>query len=593
MNIIGGLDSYYSGNVIANGKNLRQLNDKQLDEYRRKDIGFIFQSFHLISHLTVLGNVLVALNMTSMSKQERKGKAKSLLKSVGLTSQMKKYPSQLSGGQQQRVSIARALASNPKILIADEPTGALDQTNTDEVMQILNKIAQQGKLVLTVTHSLKVAKRGTRIVHIENGKVNEDKQLRKSYGSMDKSSAYKSRPLASGALWHMTFDNIKRHLSQNILTIVGTAIGLIAVLLILGLGKGVKGYVDNQITSQINPHVAEVTHKNVTNTKPFNNQDIKKIKSTKGVTKVSKGYSLNSSQYNYQGHKGKIARIATDAPMVKKTDIKYGNYPKGDSVLIPQQIAKRLNKKHEKSLIGKKIRVVSSTSQDSQTQNTAPQAKGTAKIAGIMKGQAGGLVATYSFAGQMLKSVHMKIQPQNLMVSFSGNTEKINQTQNRINALKLNGKKSYQIMGTSSNILKMVDTYVNLIVTVLSAIAGVSLLVATVMIIAILFISVNERTREIGVLRALGASKKNIRHLFIDQAVLLGLISTAGATVISYIIEPIINKFVNGMTHYSIIQITPVQVIIILVITLIIHLIASVLPAWKASRLDPIDCLNK
>lgn len=171
MDIIGGLDSHYKGEVVVNGKSLKSYTSKQLDQYRRHNIGFVFQSFHLIGHLTALGNVLVPLDMTNLSKKQRVERAKHLLKTVGLGDQMKKYPSELSGGQRQRVSIARALATDPQILIADEPTGALDQKNTDEVLRILDKIAQSGKLVLTVTHSQRVAEYGTRIVHLSNGEI--------------------------------------------------------------------------------------------------------------------------------------------------------------------------------------------------------------------------------------------------------------------------------------------------------------------------------------------------------------------------------------------------------------------------------------
>ncbi|XIF19860.1 MAG: ATP-binding cassette domain-containing protein [Acetilactobacillus jinshanensis] len=177
MDIIGGLDSHYSGDVVVNGKSLKSYKPKQLDQYRRHNIGFVFQSFHLIGHLTALGNVLVPLDMTNLSKKQRAERAKHLLKTVGLTDQMKKYPSELSGGQRQRVSIARALAADPQILIADEPTGALDQKNTDEILKILDKIAQSGKLVLTVTHSHKVASYGTRIIHLANGQVDSDKNF--------------------------------------------------------------------------------------------------------------------------------------------------------------------------------------------------------------------------------------------------------------------------------------------------------------------------------------------------------------------------------------------------------------------------------
>ena len=157
MNIIGGLDRKYEGDVIVDGLAQKTKKDKDLDAYRRDTIGFIFQSFHLVSYLSVLDNILISLKMTSLSDKERHERAIELTKQVGLYEHRKKNPSQLSGGQKQRVAIARALASDPEIILADEPTGALDSQNTKEVLALLRQIAQSGKTVIVVTHSQEVA----------------------------------------------------------------------------------------------------------------------------------------------------------------------------------------------------------------------------------------------------------------------------------------------------------------------------------------------------------------------------------------------------------------------------------------------------
>ncbi len=181
LNTIGGLDSQFEGDILVDGKSLKKGSDKALDNYRSHTVGFVFQSFHLISHLTVLENVLVPLEMSTLSRHNRIERAKSLLEKVGLTEHIDKHPSQLSGGQKQRVAIARALANDPDIIIADEPTGALDSQNTEEVLKILDDIAKEGKLVIAVTHSQTVADYGTRIVHLANGVIDSDTIIRKSY----------------------------------------------------------------------------------------------------------------------------------------------------------------------------------------------------------------------------------------------------------------------------------------------------------------------------------------------------------------------------------------------------------------------------
>ena len=181
MNIVGGLDREFYGQVKINGELLDHRNEKQLDEYRRSTIGHIYQSYNLIPHLTVLDNVLVSLDMTTLSSTEKKQRAQQLLSKVGLKDQIHKYPKHLSGGQKQRVAIARALASDPQIIIADEPTGALDSKNTQEVLELMDEIAKDGKLVIAVTHSSAVANHGTRIVHMADGKIDRDERLKEAY----------------------------------------------------------------------------------------------------------------------------------------------------------------------------------------------------------------------------------------------------------------------------------------------------------------------------------------------------------------------------------------------------------------------------
>jgi putative ABC transport system permease protein len=181
MNIIGGLDRNFTGKVLVNGQLLDHHDQKQLDKYRRSTVGYIYQSYNLISHLTVLDNVLIALDMTTMSREEQRQRALKLLERVGLGDQVNKHPNHLSGGQKQRVAIARALASDPQIIIADEPTGALDAQNTQEVLALLDDIAKDGKLVIAVTHSQEVADHGTRIVHLADGVIDGDERLRPTY----------------------------------------------------------------------------------------------------------------------------------------------------------------------------------------------------------------------------------------------------------------------------------------------------------------------------------------------------------------------------------------------------------------------------
>jgi ABC-type lipoprotein export system ATPase subunit len=258
MNIIGGLDREFEGQVTIDGQVLDHKKEKQLDAYRRGTIGYIYQAYNLISHLTVLENVLVSLEMTTLSQKEKVARATELLTKVGLQEQIKKHPNQLSGGQKQRVAIARALASDPKVIIADEPTGALDGKNTAEVLEILEDIAKDGKLVIAVTHSQDVANHGTRIVHLADGQIDDDQRLRPAFELPADDTRLADRPLPASASFRNAFKHLTYNFWRNSLIMIGTAIGLFAVMLFTGLGNGVKAYINDQVNSLANPTAVTV-----------------------------------------------------------------------------------------------------------------------------------------------------------------------------------------------------------------------------------------------------------------------------------------------------------------------------------------------
>ena len=171
LNIIGGLDQYTSGDLVINGKSTKDFSDSDWDSYRNHSIGFVFQSYNLIPHQTVLSNVELALTLSGVSKSERRERAIKALESVGLGDQLDKKPNQMSGGQMQRVAIARALVNDPDILLADEPTGALDSKSTDELLRLFGEVNRGGQTILMVTHSVKAASCAGRVLFIRDGEV--------------------------------------------------------------------------------------------------------------------------------------------------------------------------------------------------------------------------------------------------------------------------------------------------------------------------------------------------------------------------------------------------------------------------------------
>jgi len=246
LNIIGGLDRYDSGDLIINGISTKEYKDRDWDSYRNHTIGFVFQSYNLIPHQTILANVELALTISGISKSERRAKALNALAQVGLKEQAHKKPSQLSGGQMQRVAIARALVNDPDILLADEPTGALDSDTSVQVMDLLKEVAKD-RLVVMVTHNPELAEAyATRIVNLRDGKIRSDtnpffidesKLANPEHKNMGKSSMSFLTALS------LSFNNLKTKKGRTLLTSFAGSIGIIGIALILSLSNGVNTYI--------------------------------------------------------------------------------------------------------------------------------------------------------------------------------------------------------------------------------------------------------------------------------------------------------------------------------------------------------------
>ena len=253
LNLIGGLDRYTSGDLIINGKSTENFTDEDWDTYRNHSIGFVFQSYNLIPHQTVLQNVELALTLSGVSKKERRERAVAALERVGLGSQLDKKPSQMSGGQMQRVAIARALINNPDIILADEPTGALDSETSVQIMEILKEISKD-KLIIMVTHNPDIANTyATRIVSCLDGEIVGDTNpfdpvLEDFRREKQKAEAEKAKGKKPSMSMKMAFDlslkNLFTKKARTILTVFAGSIGIIGIALVLALSNGINGFID-------------------------------------------------------------------------------------------------------------------------------------------------------------------------------------------------------------------------------------------------------------------------------------------------------------------------------------------------------------
>ncbi|WP_295073009.1 ATP-binding cassette domain-containing protein [Ruminococcus sp.] len=272
LNIIGGLDHYTSGDLIINGVSTKEYKDRDWDAYRNHSIGFIFQSYNLIPHQTVLSNVELALTISGVSKSERRKRAKEALEKVGLGDQIHKKPNQMSGGQMQRVAIARALINDPDILLADEPTGALDSETSIQVMELLKEIAKD-KLVIMVTHNPELADQyATRIIRIKDGKLTGDSdpfEVKKAKKSKDKKADKKADKekkkrvsMSFGTAVSLSLNNLLTKKGRTLLTAFAGSIGIIGIALILSLATGINEYIDNIQEETLSSYPLEIMREN-------------------------------------------------------------------------------------------------------------------------------------------------------------------------------------------------------------------------------------------------------------------------------------------------------------------------------------------
>ena len=255
LNIIGGLDRYTSGDLIISGRSTKEYTDADWDSYRNHSIGFVFQSYNLIPHQTVLQNVELALTLSGVSKAERRERAKKALEDVGLGDQLSKKPSEMSGGQMQRVAIARALVNNPDIILADEPTGALDTETSVQVMEILKKISND-RLIIMVTHNPELAEKySSRIINILDGVITHDSmpltQEELSQENVldtqkcEKEKNIKRPSMSFGTSFMLSLKNLITKKGRTILTSFAGSIGIIGIALILAISQGMTAYIDS------------------------------------------------------------------------------------------------------------------------------------------------------------------------------------------------------------------------------------------------------------------------------------------------------------------------------------------------------------
>ena len=723
LNIIGGLDKYSSGDMLLMGRSTKEFTDRDWDSYRNGSIGFVFQSYNLIGHLSVIENVKLALSISGESNKENDLKAKKALEDVGLGDHLHKKPNQLSGGQMQRVAIARALVTDPKIILADEPTGALDSKTSVQIMELIKEISKE-KLVIMVTHNPELARKySDRIVSVKDGEIIEDT---KPYIEQEGNNDYelKKTAMAFSSAIKSSFKNLLTKKFRSLMTVVASSIGIISIGLVLAISSGMDKYIQtmqnenlssmpitissNQINFGIGednntsdsseenlvPKSRRDVHKNLYSEDALGNGEtfIKYIqenaKDYYSAIDFAKGYKIKALTKNT---KGDIVDVKTDGQdnsrgntifsvlpedkslimnqfeIVKSLDQSF-EYPKGNEVVlftaknneIDKNVLKALgysenDKVKYEDILGKEFSIVDNNNYYTKVENRFVPAAvdekmynaGTkVKIVAIAKAKDSFTVPQFTLgytkelqdsllskeASSEIVKEQEKDKSKNILTNtkmdnavatevlsgLGANTEPssiliypktFNDRDKIANTISEYNKKVAEKYGagtedynkysiTYSDMAKQMTSImsqmIDTITLILTAFAGISLIVSSIMIGILTYVSVVERTKEIGILRAIGARKKDITRIFIAEAGLIGFISGAvGVIVSSGLALPIsktiakalkIDNFSAGLDIKSAVG--------LILLSVILTLIASVIPSRMAAKKDPVEALR-
>ena len=720
LNIIGGLDHYDSGDLIIKGKSTKKFKEKDWDAYRNNSIGFIFQSYNLIGHISVLGNIELSMTLSGVSSKEKKQRAMEVLEKVGLKEHAHKKPNQLSGGQMQRVAIARALVNNPEIILADEPTGALDSTTSVQIMELIKNIAKD-KLVIMVTHNPELAEKyATRTVEVKDGLVINDTNNEKDQGNSQQEYKLKKTSMGFFTALKLSFTNIWTKKGRTLLTAFASSIGIIGIALILSLSNGFDIQIDefqkntlsqmpiaiSQVAMNMDEEsFAEMTIsseneekeideskiypqkqlEDITHTNKFTKEYVNYIENINPdliggisynratnlniITKNNNDYKMLDSQTTFFPLPEQIEEGREDTIIKENFELINGRMPsEKEDILLLINTKNQLNSTILKAIgydnvdsinfdeiVGKEFKLILNddlykNNGEFYTINTNYEEMYnnknavTLKICGIIRGKkdnkfaemsGNGLTYTQKLMKYVIEknneSAIVKAQENkdyNILTGEKFEEDSSNQgASTKDTTLAYLGADTVPVMiqiypknfETKKEVLEYLDKYnegksdddkiiytdyaetittlsggiMDAITIVLIAFSTISLIVSTIMIAIITYISVLERTKEIGILRAIGARKKDVTRVFNAETFIIGLCSgILGITIANLLTIPI-NKVILNLTQLeNVAKLNPMHAITLIIISIVLTLIGGWIPAKMASKKDPVNALR-
>ncbi|ELM3721060.1 MULTISPECIES: MacB family efflux pump subunit [Aeromonas] len=595
MNLLGCLDRPSSGQYLFRGQDTATLDALSLARLRCHHFGFIFQRYHLLPHLNAAANVEIPAVYAGTPRAERQARSQALLTRLGLSDRSHHTPSQLSGGQQQRVSIARALANGGEVILADEPTGALDSQSGKEVMAILKELHAQGHTIILVTHDMEVANHADRIITLKDGRVQEDSG-RKPAAIPVTPTAVPAGKEGAGHGWdryreaaRMALHAMLAHRMRTFLTMLGIIIGIAAVVSVVALGQGARAKVIDQINAMGTNTIDIFPGKDwgdekAASIQTLNKSDLDALLGQPYLEGASPQIAASGQlRYRNKTSSGSIVGVGSDFFRVKGMKLTNGRlFDKRD--IQNRTAVAVVDGKTIESLLGKQDPV------------------GQVVLVGTLPVRIIGVVEEETGFGRSSQSVNVWL-PYSAVMSRLISQNHFSQLTIRVKdgvqpalaeqaAIELltqrHGVKDFFTF-SSDSIIKSVEKTTATMTLLVSAIAVISLIVGGVGVMNIMLVSVVERTREIGIRIAVGARQSDILQQFLIEAVMVSLLGGMLGVGVSLFIGLLFSLFVESIQmHFSLFSI-----LMAFGCSSLIGILFGYLPARNAARLDPVEALAR
>lgn len=598
MNILGCLDRPSSGRYAVAGRETANLDADQLSAMRREHLGFIFQRYHLLGELTALGNVEIPAIYAGEGQEKRRRTATALLTRLGMKERLDHRPGQLSGGQQQRVSIARALMNDAEIILADEPTGALDTASGEEVLRILRELHGEGRTVIIVTHDMSIAEKAERIIEISDGRIVSDRRGGKTSAPVLAESAPERQQTGNSGghilsslreALRMALLSMRAHKLRTLLTMLGIIIGIASVIGVVALGQGTQQRVLQNISS-LGTNTLEI----------FAGKDFGDIRSGKITTLVVSDADMLAKQpyvaavtptvstsstvrFGSKEANALVNGVSERYFVAKGTKLSSGRFfdaasvsQKAQEVVIDENTRKALFADFPGDPIGQVLLV-----------GTVP-----ARIVGITQAQQGGFGSSQNLSVYMpYTAVQARflgsLSLRSITVQVSDDVDATLAEQAVTTFLtQRHGMKDFYILNTD-DIRKTITSTTQTMTILVSAIAVISLLVGGIGVMNIMLVSVSERVSEIGVRMAVGARRNDILRQFLIEAVLVCIIGGVMGILLGLSFGVVFGLLSD---NFALIY-SPTSIIAAFVCSTLIGVVFGYLPARNASNLDPVAAL--